>query len=280
MKKFKVVLLVVCLFVLTGCTNSTGTSIGKDSVIKIAMIDTGISTKAIHTKNLVKGKNYILPEQDTEDRIGHGTNLSSLIVGSTRANVEGICPDAILVPLVYYSEEESGEEVIGDTGLMSNIIRDAVNEYSCDIICISSVTQKEDKELERAIRYATKKDVLVVACAGNDGDETIYYPGAYEDVLCVGSVNEDKTGRADFSQKNDSVDLLAPGIDLQVATRKGNALTVFGTSYSAAYVSGKAAKLWINNPDMTVAQLKSELYSQAKPINSEDTTGCGAGFLE
>lgn len=72
--------------------------------VRVAVIDTGISSAAISAENLAEGQNYILPNNSTEDDIGHGTAVAGIIVGSETAGVEGLCPAAELVPLVYYSK--------------------------------------------------------------------------------------------------------------------------------------------------------------------------------
>lgn len=60
-----------------------------NQTIRIAIIDTGISSHAISSKNLVEGKNYILSNRSTEDEIGHGTAVAGIIVGSEKAGIKG-----------------------------------------------------------------------------------------------------------------------------------------------------------------------------------------------
>ena len=51
--------------------------------VRIAFIDSGISTRHIDESLVEPGRNYVFPEADTRDRIGHGTAAASLVVGST-----------------------------------------------------------------------------------------------------------------------------------------------------------------------------------------------------
>jgi len=49
--------------------------------------------------------------------------------------------------------------------------------------------------------------------AGNDGSTDYSFPGSYLEVVSVGAVDSAKS-KASFSQTNDRVDLVAPGVDV------------------------------------------------------------------
>ena len=235
--------------------------------VRIALIDTGISEKAIPVSRIAEGKNYILPDADTADIIGHGTAMASIIVGCDAAGISGVCPSAILVPLVYHSEDESGERIKGDVEMLSQIIRDAIDVYDCKIISISAGSLTDSPSLASAVVYAEEMDVLVVASAGNDGNDTAYYPSCYNNVLCVGAANESLNGKAVFSNSNGSVDILAPGENVTVATKRGNAMAYSGTSCATAYVSAFAANLLAENPALSAEELRIKIIASAKVVD-------------
>ncbi|RXE58496.1 S8 family peptidase [Acetivibrio mesophilus] len=237
--------------------------------IRIAVIDTGISTVAISEKNLDEGCNYILSGATTEDTVGHGTAVAAIIAGSEAAGITGLYPEAVLVPLVYYSKNGNDAAVKGDLSMLAQIIRDAVDVYDCRIINISSGARVDTPDLRDAVAWAEQRGVLVVSCAGNDGDGTGYYPGAFSTVLCAGAVNSTEDGSALFSNRHSGVDLLAPGIKLKTANLKGEAVTVNGTSYSTAWVSGAAAALLAIDPTLTPYQLRQLLRNTARDICDE-----------
>lgn len=249
------------------------------TTVRIAIIDSGLSSAVINPDNILPGRNMILPEQDAEDRIGHGTACAAFIVGSEAARITGNCPEALLVPLVYTDiiegapdeaqedgkvtpdeVEESGKntptpgtQVIGEISLVAQAVREAVDVYGCDIILISSGTTKDDAELHEAVIYAAGRGAVIVSCAGNDGDsnpDAVYYPGAYPEVVCVGSLESDGS-KASFSQDNEFVDVWEAGGDLRLATLKGTRIRGHGTSYSAAIAAGRIAAVWTENPEMT-----------------------------
>ena len=237
--------------------------------VRVAVIDTGISTAAVSPDSIAEGINYIRPQDDTEDKLGHGTAVSAIIVGSESARVTGICPTARLVPLVTTSKDEAGEQVRGDTAMVAQAIYDAVDVYGCKIINISSGSTGGSSRLQEAVEYAERKGILVISCAGN-GQETnpgaVYYPGGYDSVLCVGAANSDGTIAA-FSQQNDTVDLLALGTDLRLASIKGTRIRGEGTSFATAIVTGAAAQLWTQHPDLTANEVRQILLDSTRTVD-------------
>lgn len=251
--------------------------------VRIAVIDTGISTVAISEDHLMEGANYIIPEQDTQDRDGHGTAVASIIVGSESAGVAGICPEAVLVPLVHIDYTSDGKKKVADRDVIAQMIRDAVDVYDCDIINFSSVVLVRSTAMEDAVRYARECGVLVVCAAGNEGTTRKCYPGAYEEALCVGSVNEAGTDVAAFSNYHQFVDLVADGVAVPAAAPDGTKTAMDGTSFSTAYVSGAAARLMTDYPELTAAQIEHILIASARDIAApgrDNSTGWGVLDLE
>lgn len=237
--------------------------------VRIAIIDTGISPAAIRADRMETGINYIRPQDDTADLLSHGTAVAAIIVGSEPARIEGICPTAKLIPMVYATKDENGKQVRGDTAMVAQAIYDAIDVYHCDIINISSGSAAGSQRLEEAVEYAEKKGVLVVSCAGNGQNKNpgaISYPGGYDSVICVGACSSDGT-IASFSQQNDTVDLLALGTDLRLASMKGTRIRGEGTSFATAIVTGAAAQLWTEHPDWSMAQVRDALLKSHRMVD-------------
>lgn len=237
--------------------------------VRVAVIDTGISTAAVDPGRINGGANYIRPQDDLEDKLGHGTAVSAIIVGSEPARVTGICPTATLIPMVFATKDGEGKQVRGDTAMVAQAIYDAIDAYHCNIINISSGSTGNSERLKEAVEYAEKKGVLVVSCAGNGqgtDPDAIYYPGGYESVICVGAANSDGT-IASFSQQNDTVDLLALGTDLRLASVKGTRIRGEGTSFAAAIVTGAAAQIWTQYPELTAQQVREHLLSSTRVVD-------------
>ena len=221
--------------------------------VRVALIDTGISTEAIPQKNIGEGKNYLDPEAGTEDTFGHGTKVASVILNTA--------PDALLIPLVCTVYNRGSLNQV-DNLVFAGMIRDAVDLYHCQIINISAGIGVDVEQVRQAVAYAEEKGVLVIASAGNDYRENPdrkYYPAAYTTVLSVGALNKDGTAPADFSQQGDWVDLYAPGVDIPVLTLSGAEITDYGTSLAAAHVCGQAVLLLESDGSMTAPKIRDTL---------------------
>lgn len=230
-KEIWLILVILLMTVVVGCTKTK-----EKSPVKVAIIDTGISTKAIPSEAILEGKNYVNPELDTEDTYGHGTAVASIILENA--------PEVKLVPLVS-NMYENGKIIQVDNDTLAQIIRDAIDVYDCQIINLSAGLASDIESVRQAVEYAKEKQVLIVASAGNDyaeSGEVKHYPAAYESVIAVGSLKEDGTTISDFSQRGDWVNIYEIGENVTIKTLSGSTKTGDGTSYSAAKVTAEKAK--------------------------------------
>lgn len=134
-----------------------------------------------------------------------------------------------------------------------------------------------------AIKYAAKKDVLIVNAAGNDGkniDVVSTFPNDSEDlinevsdnVLTIGamSLHYDEKLPANFSnygKKN--VDVFAPGVDIYATTPKDEYAPNSGTSMAAPSAAGVAALVRSYYPQLSASQVKHILMNSGIKINFE-----------
>ena len=260
-KRLLLILCVVLSIAVIGGMISKVEYITRDPVV-IGIIDTGISTNAIDSDHILEGKNYLDPSLSTEDTYGHGTAVASVILMEL--------PQAQFVPLVSNAYNKGKIKQV-DNDVFAQMIRDAVDVYHCQIINLSVGLILDKPSIREAVAYAEEKGVLVVASVGNDyatDGEFVYYPAAYETVLAVGSVNKERKEISDFSQRGDWVDIYARGEEITIKTLSGNTRESEGTSYSAAIVTARAARLLQKNPYLTPTQLREKLLKKAKQLDS------------
>lgn len=250
-KKAKLYIILIITLLITGfvtaCTErQAGKAATADKKIRVAVVDTGFSDKSIPDGSIAGGKNYIVESMGKDDTYGHGTAVASIILENV--------PDAELVALVS-SIYDHGKLTQVDADTFARIIMDAVDVYECDVINVSAGFAADVETVRQAVDYAKEKGVVIVAAAGNDyqdNPDAKYYPAAYESVIAVGSMNENKTSISDFSQRGEWVDIYECGENITVKTLSGNERIVSGTSYSAAIVTARVCKILEENANAEV----------------------------
>jgi hypothetical protein len=199
----------------------------------------------------------------------HGTMVAGIIVaGDNGVGIAGVAPEAKVLNMRACS---------GGT-CMSLDIADAIYlavDAGAQIINLSFGTQaSSDLPVEAAIDYARSHDVLVVAAAGNGGDDGVgddidSLPGGQKmipaglpdtNILSV-SASDRKDRKPVFANYGQSVDVFAPGVDILTTGAAGLPayVEVSGTSFSAPIVSGIAALLLASEPVIGHQELKARV---------------------
>ena len=230
--------------------------------VRVAVIDGGVYTNTGEFGDrLLPGRNMLGEGQSTEDSNGHGTFIAG-IIGATKDNgvgIAGIAPGATIIP-IKTSDDGSTQD-----GVSAQAIYAAVDEFHCDVINYSSGAKQLSSGIREAVSYAVSKGVIIVCSTGNDGSTTLYYPGALEDTIGVGSINKGME-RSSFSHRNKSIFVVAPGEDVYSLGQGGKVRSSSGTSFSAPFVTGLAALLKEAHPEMTTADFKEILIRSSKDL--------------
>jgi len=174
----------------------------------------------------------------------HGTHVASQLFGQPGSAMEGLAPDCrgLIIP-VFGGAQPACSQLDLARAILVAVDRGA------DIINISSGQLSGDGEpepiLAQAIETCRRRNVLIVAAAGNDGCACLHVPAAARTVLAAGAM--DAAGRrlptSNFGPAYRSQGLLAPGHDMPGAMPGGGVARRSGTSYAAPVVSGVAALL-------------------------------------
>lgn len=140
-------------------------------------------------------------------------------------------------------------------------------------------------EVLAAMKYARRRDVLLVMASGNDGadvDDRPIFPACrdakgrrMENQIVVGASTPD--GRvASFSNYGaESVDLLAPGENVRSTAPEGGYDTAQGTSIAAPVVSGVAALLRSLYPDLSAREVRDILIRTVTPFPADEMPAPG-----
>lgn len=209
--------------------------------VRIAIIDSGIYAdhEDLASSNILQGVNVIDRSAQTNDTSGHGTFIAAMLASSkdNGSGIAGMVDRSSIVPLKCFA---SGRQT--DARYIVSAIYMAVDEYNCDIINLSLGIAEDVPALRQATKYAIDRGVIIVASAGNTGGTALMYPAAYDNVVGVGSVNQSDS-KSSFSQRNDSVYVVAPGEDIYSAGINSSTSYVqgSGTSFSSVHITALAA---------------------------------------
>lgn len=125
-----------------------------------------------------------------------------------------------------------------------------------------------------AVERITDEDgVLLIAAAGNGGNNAPYsYPASYSSVMSVAAVDSNNVV-AGFSQKNDQVDIAAPGVGtmstVPLNTSSSGYGSKSGTSMASPHVAGVAALVWSAHTTKTNKEIRQALESSAQDLGAE-----------
>ncbi|MBQ9983907.1 MAG: S8 family peptidase [Lachnospiraceae bacterium] len=243
--------------------------------IKVAILDTGVSaTEDIDVAgrvNFIEGEEEVNPLY--EDISGHGTSVASVIAAKENGKgITGVNPNVELYSVKVLEDDKRAS--------LSNVIKGI---YWCidndiDIINMSFGTMSESKILKQVIKEADERGILMIAAAGNrgeaEGQSTVEYPAAYEEVLAVGATTPKGNVSAD-SSLGEEIDLMAPGESVPATGYFDEIVETDGTSMAAAHVTGVASVLWAKDKDKSSDFVKELLRASAKDMDEKGTEGEG-----
>lgn len=250
------------------CIDSTNISYAWDkgyngTGVRIAVIDSGINAEHedLAKAKIDRGLNLLDGTDNVTDSLGHGTFVSGILAATrnNRLGIAGFCTDATIVPLKCFADALSTK-----ASYVVSAIYAAVDDYNCGVINLSVGMEDNLESLEEAVEYATGKGVLVVSAVGNDGKAKFNYPAAYPCVVGVGAINS--SGMiASFSQRNDSVYVAAPGVNIPGLgiSSSSSYVTGNGTSYAAPFVTVAAVILKQYAPNATIFDFATLLRESA-----------------
>jgi subtilisin family serine protease len=240
-----------------------------DPEIIIATIDTGVNPIPELEGALAPGWDFVENDSVPQDTHGHGTRVATVLAarGNNGIGLAGHCWRCRVMPV---------RVTVGDSASPERIARGIywAVAHGARIINISLThLGSPDPTEELAVRHAIDSGVLVVAAAGNAGNEAMQYPAGYRGVLSVGAT-DDADKLYFWSTRGPWVTLTAPGCQVvtDAVTPPG---TICGTSFTPAVVAGVAGLLLSRNPSLTINQVRDVLMSTARPV-----AGVGYGRID
>ena len=133
---------------------------------------------------ILRGYSFINDNKHPNDGHMHGTHCASTIAQSTNNALSGsgIAFEASILPVQVLSASGSGS-----TEAISEGIRWATDN-GAHVISLSLGGGGYSEVMNSAVQHAVKRNVLVIAAAGNTPSESVHYPSAYDNVLAISAV--------------------------------------------------------------------------------------------
>jgi cell wall-associated protease len=208
----------------------------------------------------------------------HGTHVSGIIAADRKNNL-GIKGIADNVKIMVVRAVPNGDERDKD---VANAILYAVDNGAQIINMSFGKSFSPDKvTVDKAVRYAEQKGVLLVHAAGNDAEdidiEKNYPSRVYADGkeaknwIEVGASawgsDEDFVGSfSNYGKK--SVSLFAPGVDIYSTVPGSKYKNESGTSMASPSTAGVAALLMSYFPELTTDQVKDILMKSSRKFDN------------
>jgi hypothetical protein len=235
--------------------------------VLIAVIDSEIDGTHPDLTGAIAGRYDATGIDDTPH--AHGTGMAGAI--ASRRKLLGVAPDAHIFAIRAFSARAANLE-----STTFHILRGLDWAVSNDVRVVNmSFAGPRDPSLERALKAAYQKGVVLIAAAGNAGPRApAMYPAADPHVIAVTATDIDDQLFTGASRGN-HVAIAAPGVDILVPAPAGEYQVTTGTSVATAHISGVVALMLERNPKLTPADVRKILAASAKRLGPPNLFGAG-----
>jgi subtilisin family serine protease len=193
----------------------------------------------------------------------HGTFVAGILSAKRGSSAPAICPDCTLLIRPVFTEGTAGNTQMPSA--TPQALAAAISEcIAAGARCINlslalaQPSARGERELEQVLDHATKRGVIIVAAAGNQG--TLGSTTITRHSWVIPVVGCDLRGRPingpNLGSSIGKWGLCAPGAGITSLATAGGPLTLGGTSVATPFVTGAIALLWSAFPRATAAQVK------------------------
>lgn len=206
--------------------------------VRVAILDTGLSDNASGLwSKVVASRNFVEPsflaidrptgsdsdlDGEQDEAVGHGTMVAGII--------DFVAPKVKLVVGRVADSDGSAHAWNVVQG-----IRFAI-ENGAEVINLSLAAPDRNRTVARAIAYAERKGVVVVAGIGNSSVGDAFYPAKFPTVIGVSAINGG-SAKTPFSNWSGKTEAAAPGYSIVSQFWDGELTQWSGTSFAAAFVT-------------------------------------------
>ncbi len=248
--------------------------------VVVAVIDSGVDASHPDLAGRVLPGLDLVESASTADPdpVGHGTAVAGLIAGrqDDDRGVVGLAPDARILPVRVLDAENRYDDAL----IVANGVRWAVDN-GARVINLSLGGSSASPALAAALDYAFARDVVVVACTGNEtasNSSTVWYPAREPGVVAVSGLDRESEQLWSGAITGRETVLSAPASGLVGARPPDGYWRVQGTSFGTPLVSATAALIRARYPEMPAGDVINRMLRTARdigPAGRDDSFGYG-----
>jgi hypothetical protein len=263
----------------------------------IAILDAGFfHYKTLPAFDSVNLKNHVVDTHDFVDNQAsvnednwHGMMCFSIIAANLPGQLVGTCPNANF--LLYRSEDVSSESPVEEQYWIAAAER--ADSAGADVISTSLGYNTFDNPvfdytyadmngrtsmIAQAATIAARKGIIVLAAAGNEGDDTWHFittPADADSILAVGAVNASGTpaGFSSYGPSSDGrvkPDVASVGSGTAISDTSGMVAFGNGTSFATPNLAGLVTCLWQAFPQFSNMEIIKAVEKSSSIYNNPD----------
>jgi subtilisin family serine protease len=201
----------------------------------------------------------------------HGTFVAGILSARRGSGAPAICPDCTLLVRSIFSENQANAGGIPQTTprALAAAILDCIDAGATIInlsVALPPTSYRSDRTLVDALDHAAKRQVIVVAAAGNQSavgsSEITRHPWV------IPVVAYDSQGRplhhSNLGPTIGRRGIGAPGANVVSTTTRAPGLSIEGTSVAAPFVTGTIALLWSEYPHASAGAIRMAIMAKAR----------------
>lgn len=232
--------------------NAGNISTSTEEKIKIGIIDSGVNHS--NEYEVCQDVDYVKNNESSylyQDLTGHGTSIAGLIASSKNYGINNNAEIYSIKVINKYNVAYLSNVISGIYWAIDN---------NLDILNMSFGTNIYSKAFENAINDAYNSGILIVASAGNDSD--LKYPAAFDNVIAVGSIDNNGNIISTNAHKYDEI-LFAPGKSILSTGDFNSTVIKSGTSMATPHITAIASVLWQKDKTKSNKFIKELLFSSS-----------------
>jgi len=219
----------------------------------------------------------------------HGAECLSILASKLPGEMTGTAPEAAY--LLLRTEDNEYEQPIEENNWEAaveyadsagtDIISSSLGYNTFDLPFTDYTYSQFDGHttmIARAAAMATRKGMIIVCTAGNEGDKSwkhILSPADADDILSVGAINRDKvvtafSGRGPTADGRIKPDVVSLGAETYFVNTSGSIASGFGTSFASPVIAGLTACLWQAFPDRSNLEIIQAIKAAGSQYNTPD----------